>query len=158
MLKSIFGFGILSIGILCGLTIYVQINGLKTELANVRREVTGVTNRVEKLNRDLAEIAAPNTVQTLPELPDNRARPRVFDLTGSDIQLIRQFVKVPPPQPGVAGKLVAGDVLPNSRVAPVPEPLVERLPKLRGAKFTVDLNSAIIISGPGSNRVDVVIP
>jgi hypothetical protein len=31
------------------------------------------------------------------------------------------------------------------------------MPKLRGAKFFVDQNGAIIIIGEGSNRVDAVI-
>jgi hypothetical protein len=42
-------------------------------------------------------------------------------------------------------------------MAPVPESLVGRIPKLRGARFLVDDSGAIVIVGDGSNRADVVV-
>jgi len=40
---------------------------------------------------------------------------------------------------------------------PIPDAVAERFPKLQGAKFAIDQNGAIVISGAGSSRVDVVI-
>jgi hypothetical protein len=45
----------------------------------------------------------------------------------------------------------------TSFTIPVPGSLVGQIAKLRGARFLVDDNGAIIISGEGSNRADVVI-
>jgi hypothetical protein len=42
-------------------------------------------------------------------------------------------------------------------LAPIPESLVDQLPKLRAARFSIDQDGAIIIIGAGSNRADVVI-
>ena len=73
------------------------------------------------------------------------------------MKAIRAFIKVLPSKPGSQQKIHVGDEMLDTRSAPVPEPLVKQLPKLRGAKFLVDQNGAIIIVGEGSNRADAVI-
>jgi hypothetical protein len=42
-------------------------------------------------------------------------------------------------------------------MAPIPASLVDQMPKLRGARFSIDQDGAIIIIGEGSNRVDAVL-
>jgi hypothetical protein len=49
------------------------------------------------------------------------------------------------------------DEISNTALAPVPDSLVDHLPKLRGAKFSVDEDGAIIIVGEGRYRADAVI-
>ena len=80
-----------------------------------------------------------------------------FALSRDEIQLIRDFVKVPPPLPGAARNINVGDLLLGIALAPLPEPIMEKVPKLRGARFTVDRNGAIVVVAPGTNRVDVII-
>jgi hypothetical protein len=78
-------------------------------------------------------------------------------LSNDDMKAIRGFIKVLPSQPGTQQKFHVGDEISNFRSAPVPEPLVNQMPKLRGARFLVDDNGAIIIIGDGSNRADALI-
>ena len=153
VVKTVLIFSILTLGIVCGWTLYLQISGLKTELAILRRDVASLTTR-ERVNRSFDEVStAQNKIQPVANVP---TRTPVV-LNNSDIQLIREFVKVPPAKPGVAQDVAVGDTIPETSLGPIPEPIVEKLPKLKGAKFHIGANSAIIISGPGSNRADVII-
>ncbi len=39
----------------------------------------------------------------------------------------------------------------------MPDTIVDKVPKLRGARFAIDKNQAIVIVGGGSNRVDAIL-
>ena len=88
-----------------------------------------------------------------------RGPPRRIPITlgNDDMKAIRASIKVLPSKPGAQQKIRVGDKISDVRSAPVPESLVNQMPKLRGAKFFVDQNGAIIIIGEGSNRADAVI-
>jgi hypothetical protein len=73
------------------------------------------------------------------------------------MRVIREFIKVLPSKPGAQQKIQLGEEISDTPSTPVPESLVNRLPKLRGASFLVDQNGAIIIIGEGSKRADAVI-
>ena len=49
-----------------------------------------------------------------------------------------------------------GDLVPEARVMPLPEVISEKVPKLRGARFTTDRNQAIVIVG-SRNRAEAII-
>jgi hypothetical protein len=46
-----------------------------------------------------------------------------------------------------------GDLL----LTPLPEPIMKKVPKLVGARCTVDRNSAIVVVAPSTNRAGVII-
>jgi hypothetical protein len=50
-----------------------------------------------------------------------------------------------------------GQALGAVSTAPLPDAIVEQIPRLFGARFTIDPSGAIIISGAGSNRADAII-
>jgi hypothetical protein len=50
-----------------------------------------------------------------------------------------------------------GEEAPGATLAPVPESLTIQIPKLRGARFGIDDNGAIVLFAEGSNRVAAVI-
>jgi hypothetical protein len=50
-----------------------------------------------------------------------------------------------------------GDLLPDTALAPLPEPITRKVPKLLGARFAVDRNRAIVVVAPGTNRVEIII-
>jgi hypothetical protein len=42
-------------------------------------------------------------------------------------------------------------------LAPLPEPIMKKAPKLLDARFTVDRNGTIVVVAPGTNRAEVLI-
>src|SRR5262249_39790716 len=81
-----------------------------------------------------------------------------IELGNDDMKAIRASIRVLPSTSGAEQpKTRVGDKISDTKSAPIPESLVTQMPKLRGTKFFVDQNSAIIIIGEGSNRVDAVI-
>jgi len=140
-------FGLL---VLCGVIIallFVQIKDMKFEMARRNQHLSALEAQFRKVEKNAQESrileAAPRRVP--------------ITLSNDDIKAIRGFIKVLPSQPGTQPKFHVGDEISNFRSTPVPEPLVNQLPKLRGTRFLVDENGAIIIIGDGSSRADVVI-
>ena len=70
--------------------------------------------------------------------------------------MIRSFIKLPPAAAGTAASISVGDLIPEARLLPMPESIIERLPKLSGTRFTVDRNQTIVIVG-STNRAQFVI-
>lgn len=146
--------GLLSVGAVVGMALLVQTHRLKTEIAQMNLEVATSKRRLVKIETSRqttpAEVSPPIT-KALPP------RPPPLTLTSSDIQTIRQFIKVAPPSNPAQQTINVGDDLSKIAARPVPEPLVDALPKLQGARFSIDQVGAIIIIAAGSNQVDAVI-
>ena len=70
-----------------------------------------------------------------------------LSLTQEEASLVRNFIKLPPAAIGI------GDLVPEARLMPLPEVISEKVPKLRGARFTTDRNQAIVIVG-NKNRAE----
>jgi len=145
-------FGLLAI---CGIIIallFLQIKEMKVEM-------TGIKQRLAATEAHLGRFEKIAQQQTVKEQQIVEASPRhtPITLSNDDIKAIRAFIKVLPSKPGAQAKIRVGDQISDIGSAPVPESLVNQMPKLRGAKFLVDQNSAIIIIGEGQNRADAVI-
>lgn len=80
-----------------------------------------------------------------------------LSLSSDEARLIRYFIKLPPPPPGATASIAIGDHIPEARLMPLPEVISEKVPKLRGARFTTDRNQAIVIVG-SKNRVEGIVP
>jgi hypothetical protein len=139
-----------------------QFNRIKIEVAGLERDLAATREKLAKLEANVV-VAASHAKEMKQDADDrtvaseNRTPTTTFILTRDEIQLIRDFIKVPPPLPGAAQKISVGDRLPDIALALLPEPIMDKVPKLRGARFTVDRNSAIVVVAPGSNRADVII-
>lgn len=146
--------GLVSVGAIVGVVLVVQIHGLKTDMAQMGQEFAATKvrlNQLEKVARQTeAEAASNRAAKAQPTQP-----PLV--LSTADIQIVRQFIKVAPPQAGAQPKMTVGDELSELAARPIPGQLADALPKLQGARFSIDQAGAIIIIGAGSNRVDAVI-
>ena len=146
-------FGLLA---LCGVIIallFLQIKDMKVEMARWKQHLAATESHLSKVEKNAEE-----QVVKEPKILDALARHTPITLGNDDMKAIRAFIKVLPSKPGSEQKIHVGDKILDTRSAPfVPEPLVNQLPKLRGAKFLVDENGAIIIVGEGSNRADAVI-
>jgi hypothetical protein len=149
--------GLVSLCAVVAILLFVQVRGLKTDLAQMGLELAATKATVtqfEKIARQISNgVAAAdnrNIATTQPKQP-----PLVLDIT--DIQTIRQFITVTPPQLGARHDINVGDEVRELPTRPIPDLLADALPKLRGARFSIAQDSAIILIGAGSNRVDAVI-
>jgi hypothetical protein len=144
---------------LAGVAVYVQISTLKGEIANLKRELASQKDKLGRLEKAMGDVAAAqNDLVAALSRPDARGWPARTTMTLSDDEkrLVRSVIKVPPPAPGTAPTLNVDDTVPSSALIVIPAQLVDKLPKLKDRRFTIDRNGAIAIVGPGG-RVEVVI-
>jgi hypothetical protein len=145
-----------------GTVIFVQLGALKNEVASLKRELAGTTGKLATLeanaaaaraqaneSKDGADARMLASAGPTPQAP--------LALSPAEIQLILDVIKVPPALPGAARNINVGDLLPDTALAPLPEPIMRKVPKLLGARFAVDRNRAIVVVAPGTNRVEVII-
>ena len=137
----------------------VQIKSLKTEITSLHRELGPLKERFAKLEQaertKLAadQIAAQEKVKAAAEpRPDQTG----LSLSREEIQLIRDFIKPAPAGGAPAPTINVGDPV-GAGTIPLPSQLMEKIPKLLGARFTTR-NGSIIILGRDSRQADVVLP
>jgi hypothetical protein len=144
-----------------GAIMFVQLSALKNEVASLKRELAGTMRKLAKLEANVASARSnPNEVKDgagtrMPASAGSMPRAPLA-LSRDEIQLILDFIKVPPAAPGAMLKINVGDLLPDTALAPFPEPIVRKVPELVGARYGVR-NGAIVVVAPGSNRVEVII-
>jgi len=149
-------FGLL---VCCGIviaTLFTQVREMQADIASLKLRLAGVDSHVSRLELTAQQkiIKEAKLADTPPPPPLRRVQ---ISLSNDDIKLIRASIKVLPSQPGAQPKVQLGQEVSAISTVPVPGSLVGQIPKLRGAKFLVDDNGAIIIVAEGSNRADVVI-
>jgi hypothetical protein len=148
-------FGLL---VCCGIviaTLFTQVRDMQADVALLKLRLAGVDSHLSRLEVTAQQkiIKEAKIAETAPPPP-----PRVqISLSNDDIKLIRASIKVLPSQPGAQPKVQLGQEVSAISTVPVPGSVVGQIPKLRGARFLVDDNGAIIIIAEGSNRADVVI-
>jgi len=133
-----------------------QIKTLKTEIASLKRELLPLRERLTRY--DQAEKAKEAEIKAATEkskaLTPIRSEQASLTFSREEVQLIRDYIK-PAPFAGIASPAInVGD--PIGAMIPLPSPLMEKVPKLRGARFTTR-NGAIIISVKNSRRADAVL-
>ena len=146
-----------------GVSLLGQINSLKTELANSRRELTGAKDRIARLERRLDGMTSPLDAQQPRPARDGAAR--AHDAAGStpmelgreEIQLLRDYIKTPPAPPGAVPTISVGAAVPDALLLPLPPQISDKFPRLSGARFATDRNGAIIIVRRGSRFADAII-
>jgi hypothetical protein len=116
-----------------------QIAVLKDHIARLEKEA-----QAERL---ASESASPRKVEV-----------NSLMLTPEEEKLVRQFIKVLPSQMAGAPTLKVGQPLGTRSTAPLPDAIVEQIPRLSGARFSIDSSGSIIISGTGSSRADAIVP
>jgi len=145
-------FGLLCI---CGVMIavlFVQLRDMKIQIAQGERNLATTEARLNRVEKNAQQKIADESKKLIAQ-----QRHIPITLGNDDIRVIRGFIKVLPSKPGTQPKIHLGDEISDTPSTPLPESLVSRLPKLRGASFLVDQNGAIIIIGEGSKRAGAVI-
>ena len=145
-------FGLLAV---CGImlaVLYTEMKDLKSEIGLLQQSHAAMQARLGQLEKAVQQKIVAKEAKIV-EAPSRHA----IALSGDDMKLIRSFIKVVPSRGGDQPKIHPGDEILDGRAVPVPELLISQVPKLRGARFLIDPNGAIIILGEGGNRADAVI-
>ena len=79
-----------------------------------------------------------------------------LNLSREEIQLIRDYIKPAPTAGAAAPAINVGDTVDGGTI-PLPSPLMEKIPKLLGARFTTR-NGSIVIVRRDSRQADAVLP
>lgn len=145
-----------------GAVIFIQLSTLKLEVASLKKELAGSTAKLARFEATVgAARSHPNEIKDGADarmLTSAGSIPRApLVLTHDEVQLILAVIKVPPPPPGATPKINVGDLLPDTVLAPLPEPITRKVPRLLGARFAVDRNRAIVVVAPDTNRVEIII-
>ena len=144
---------------------YTQIRSLQSEIAALQRELSPLRERLARA--EFLEKAKQNANQqreaqgrAAAEANKGNAPPRAeqiaFSLTPDEIRLIRDFIKPAPVGGSPAPPINVGDTVGIATI-PLPSSLMEKIPKLLGARFTTR-NGAIIILKRDSRQADAVLP
>ena len=136
----------------------VQIKSLKTDIATLHRELGPLKERLAKLEQ--AENVRSRVDQNaVVEKARAAAAPRPDQsglvLSREDIQLIRDVIKAAPGSGAPAAAVNVGDPVSFATI-PLPSFLMEKMPKLLGARFTTR-NGSIIIVRRDSRQIDAVL-
>ena len=145
-----FGLLILS-GVIIAL-LFLQIKDMKGEIARWQQNLSATQAQLRQVEKT-AQQKADSEVKAAAA----RARHVPIALTTDESKAIRASIKVIPASRGAQPKIRVGDEVADPKSAAVPESLTNQIPKLRGARFTIDDNGAIVLFAEGSNRVEAVV-
>ena len=143
----------------------VQLKSLKTEIATLHRELGPLKERVAKLEQaEKTKLEADQKeggqIKLGAEKNKAGAEPSTdqsaLNLSREEIQLIRDFIKPAPAGGTPAPAINVGDPIGVATI-PLPSPLMEKVPKLLGGRFTTR-NGSIIILRRDSRQADAVLP
>ena len=143
----------------------VQLKSLKTEIATLHRELGPLKERFAKLEQaEKTKLEADQKeggqIKLGAEKNKAGAEPSTdqsaLNLSREEIQLIRDFIKPAPAGGTPAPAINVGDPIGVATI-PLPSPLMEKVPKLLGGRFTTR-NGSIIILRRDSRQADAVLP
>ena len=142
-----------------------QIRSLQSELATLQRELSPLRERLARAEfLEKARQAADQQKEAQNKAGAQASKgglpPRVeqvaLSLTPEEIRLIRDFIKPAPTAASPAAPPInVGDTVSIATI-PLPSSLMEKIPKLLGARFTTR-NGAIIILKRDSRQADIVL-
>jgi len=145
-------FGLLIVsGVIIAL-LFLQIKDMKGEIARWQQNLSATQAQLRQV-----EKTAQQKVDREVKAAATRARHVPIALTTDESKAVRASIKVIPSKSGTQSKTRVGDEVTDPKSAAVPESLTIQIPKLRGARFSIDDNGAIVLFAEGSNRVDAVI-
>ena len=144
----------------CAAVAFMQVRSVRSELAALQRELLPLKERLAKLEqaeRSKQPLDRPSSLKERLAGVERPAQPprEPLVLSREEIQIVRDFIK-PAPTPGSpVPSIGVGDPVAGPTI-PVPPVVVEKVPKLIGARFTI-ANGAIILVRSGSRNADAVL-
>ena len=158
------------LGVLIGSAgaLYVQFGDVKTDVAVIKRDVATITDRLTKLEKQVADIQSGQvsaaTILSRVEAklqqppPQPRPAPPMLALTSEEGMIIRDLLKSDF-VPAIAYKTGAriGDEIPVASLRDFSDTLLSKVPKLKGTKYAFDEKGQILIASASDNRVVAII-
>jgi hypothetical protein len=137
-----------------------QIKSLKSEITTLERQLVPLKKLVaeaEQPKNNMDQKPSPSLAAADKGKPNAELRPSPPSLTLSpdEMRLIREYIKPAPFTGPAAPPINVGDSVTIGTI-PLPSPLMEKVPKLHGARFTIR-NGAIIILKRDSRQADAVV-
>lgn len=149
-------FGLVSVCSILFVALFLQIREMKSEIALWKTELATTKMQLARSEKLAQEAATSNNQSPASTYSSGPFQPSLY-LSEDERKNIRQFIKVLPPKPGAKRTIELGAEIPSSAAAYVPQELIDELPKLRGARYSIDQNGSIIMMSDGSSRADVII-
>jgi len=147
---------VVSLGGVGTVFLIAQISNLKNELSGVRRELIGARDRIARLEGKVEETVSLQRNDLAPKKMDDRQR-APLELSREEVQLVKDYIKVPPAPPGTSPAIQIGAVVPPGLLVPLPPQIGEKYPRLIGSRYTTDRNGAIVIVTRGSRHADAIV-
>jgi hypothetical protein len=140
-----------------------HIKSLNAEIATLQRELVVIKNETARLEAaESKRVADQNDNQGKPaaEKTDGSGQSRqaasALSLSPDEIRAIKEYIKPAPiASEAISPSISVGDHITEATI-PVPSPLIDKVPKLVGARFTIR-NGAIVIIKRDSHQVDAVL-
>jgi hypothetical protein len=148
-------FGLICVCGILLLALFLQVQSMQNEIERSQASLADATAQISQLEGAVQNLTQERALQQAAR-PAAPPQPALL-LSKDEKATVRQFIRVLPPVPGGEPKIHIGDTVSNAASAPMPDALVEQLPKLRGARFSIDQNGAIVLLGEGSNRADAIV-
>ena len=151
-------FALLGLSV-CGIAVVLltELSLFRRENAELQREISWLRANFSKLEQTIrTEKNDSEKSSSAPSSREPRIEQTAFQLSREETQLIRDFIK-PAPNFSASGPTAAvGDPIAGTFI-PLPSALVEKAPRLAGARFAIRGGNIIIVT-MGSNKVDAVVP
>jgi hypothetical protein len=144
-------------GIVAASFLLSQVASFKSENRLLQQEVSKLREnlgRLEQMVRTEKDVHQKNPEKSA-DLENRAAQQSVIELSKDEIEYIREYIK-PAPGGALAGSVINVGELFEGATIPLPAPLIEKIPKLLGARFAIR-NGAIVILKRGSHRVNAIL-
>jgi hypothetical protein len=142
-----------------GFALFVQINGVTTEVNKVRTELTA---RLDKLENAVADLKGGQTTangalsRIERRLAETQQATPPLGLTADQIALLHQYLKLDP-NLAYSGIGRQGDVLQDAKLYDYPSGVVDKIPALKGTQYTFDIKGQILIVSSADRRIVAVV-
>jgi hypothetical protein len=173
LIRDVVTIGILGLLGLIVISLYYQLYSLKTELkselakgsvadeklmslqrevSQIRQDQSSAASKLARLEVRLSAVSQPGVSQPIPPLNNI-----LMQITAVEGKLIREFlVNLNGLDPRVEAGYKVGDRIPNDKLLDFSLLLVEKVPKLKNTRYTIDEKSSIIIVSE-ENRVVAIL-
>ena len=150
-----------------GLYLAERVKDLKNNAAQLQRQLSSMEHRIGRLELDQEQRRSPqlddkgNAVSSDTNPVASRFPPPPepgMTLSQVEIDTVREFIKVTPMAQPRSPSLNVGMSLAGQPAIPLPPQLIEKVPKLAGARFRVDLDGSVALVPRGSDRIGFIIP
>jgi hypothetical protein len=153
---------ILTVIVAGGIALLIQMSTLKSDLENAKNDIS---SRLDKIETAIANMtsgqssvsgALSRIENRLAELSRPAPQPQLLALSNEDRSMIREQLKFDPDvvYKGI-GKL--GEVVTNAKLLDFPDELIQKIPALKGTRYTFDIKAEILILSMPEQRIVAIV-